>query len=541
MAPGPRLRAYAPCYAHRVKAAPIPADEERRLAALLSYEILDTPAELVFDDLTRLASQISGCPIALVSLVDAERQWFKSRYGLEAPETPRDISFCGHVVAEQQALEVNALDDPRFVDNPLVTSAPHIRFYAGQPLTTPAGLSIGTLCVIDQRPRTLDDVQRSALEALSRQVVAQLELRRHLLESGSMASIVAASDEPMFSVSRSGQLRVWNAAARRVLGWTGPELQDRGLSALDARHATSVADLVDRVLAGHKVERAESVCRSPEGRRIDVAISLSPTVDPSGELTGVVGVLHDIGERKRVERIKNELLSTVSHELRTPLTSIRGSLGLLLGGVQGEFPPAARRLLELANDNAERLIRMVSKHLDLEKIEAGRFDLDLTRADAQGVFAAALDSGQGFAARHGVTLTATSTPAPGVTVSVDTDAFARIMDNLLSNALKHSSSAAVVELTATSDGDRLVCGVHDRGPGIPADFRHRVFERFSQADGSDTREPGGTGLGLAICRGLAREMGGEVWFEDREGGGTSFFFSVPRALEVEPRASAGAK
>jgi GAF domain-containing protein len=159
--------------------ASLPTNEAERLAALKDYHILDTEIEQTYDDITTLAAHICQAPIALVSLVDETRQWFKSRVGVDQQQTPREFAFCAHAILQQEPFIVNdATKDRRFADNALVTREPHIRFYAGIPLTNSEGLALGTLCVIDRQPRQLSDAQQTALQALSRQVMALLELRR---------------------------------------------------------------------------------------------------------------------------------------------------------------------------------------------------------------------------------------------------------------------------------------------------------------------------------------------------------------------------
>ncbi|MBA2320951.1 MAG: PAS domain S-box protein, partial [Deltaproteobacteria bacterium] len=180
-------------------AARLPTDEEERLNELRSLGVLDSAAEPAFDDLTRLAAQICQTPIALVSLIDADRQWFKSRVGLDATETPRDVAFCAHAILDpgHELVVPDALLDARFADNPFVSSPAHVRFYAGMPLTTGSGRAVGTLCVKDHVPRNLTPDQLHALRALGRQVVTQLELRRNLAELHHQMAIRRTADDAL--------------------------------------------------------------------------------------------------------------------------------------------------------------------------------------------------------------------------------------------------------------------------------------------------------------------------------------------------------
>jgi signal transduction histidine kinase len=237
--------------------------------------------------------------------------------------------------------------------------------------------------------------------------------------------------------------------------------------------------------------------------------------------------LHDISQRKEVERLKDEFISTVSHELRTPLTAIYGSLNLMTSGLAGELPPEARELLAISHDSTERLIRLINDLLDLEKIASGKIEYRVQVQPLAPLVQQAVRDTQAYA--DGLQVRLDLQLQADAVVGADADRIVQVCVNLLSNAVKFSQPGGQVEVRVTDHEGWARVSVADHGIGVPAEFKDRVFERFAQADSSARRAKGGTGLGLAICRSIVEAHGGRMGFTSEPGVRTEFFFELPAA------------
>lgn len=818
--------------------------EVARLRVLHRHDVFGAPREPAFDDLVRLAALILGMPIALISLVERDRQWFLARHGVTLEGAPRSDSPCSVVVEEGHTLIVpDALDDPRFVSAPLVELL-GVRFYAGIPLTTREGFVLGSLCVMDTQPRTLEGPALEQLQLIAGQAVTLLDQRRRLRsgaigralaeEAGNLFVVVDLSgrvqdhgeglpslvaepeligrslaellpregprvidelarlldtgertadfftqtaldhDVPaagsrarawhisldpgtelvhVLAVDVSPQVRARTRAETasemlRVIGevqrrWiTGTRTQElfdellgqllrlsgsafgflaelqiegdvearvvvrnRALSGpnatpearrfydrlddldehhlfvrvLDSRAPVIVNDRIDQAalelpeghppihcflglpfLEGRRLIGMVGLANAPEGfdadtvaylepfvstganllaaqrlaqrRRaseralaesearlraiVDTAVDAIVTVDASARIeranpavtrlfgyqpseligtpfthlvgrlpldpsvleaphssgrlpgqleTWVLGVseeilgirsdgscfpleiaisqmwlgerrmftaiIRDATERRRIDALRSEFVSTVSHELRTPLTSIRGSLGLLAGGVAGELPSRAVQMVGIALSNCERLSRLIDDLLDIEKIESGRLEFATVPLGLPELLRETVEANAGFALAHATSFDLDIPPELDTArVLADPGRLAQVVANLLSNAAKFSANQPVAITLRRGEGTLRV-EILDHGPGVPENVRERIFQRFTQAEDETSRKRRGTGLGLSIAKAIIERLGGSIGYHPRPEGGSCFWFELPEARD----------
>ncbi|MEB3357136.1 MAG: ATP-binding protein [Synechococcales bacterium] len=291
------------------------------------------------------------------------------------------------------------------------------------------------------------------------------------------------------------------------------------------RYYQKIQPYLERALHGEKLVfetdmiTVDGVCRWVEATYIPHRVA-------EGTVGGIFVLVKDISDRKAIERMKDEFVSVISHELRTPLTAVHGSLKLLVASYLGTLPPTGQKMLEIAVNNTNRLVRIINDVLDLERIESGHITLTRRLCDATELIAQAASEMQLMAHHHGITLCAS---APSIQVWGDPQQIRQILINLLSNAIKFSSPGGTVWIQAAAlpAPPQVQFTVKDQGRGIPAQMLDSIFDRFQQVDASDSRPKGGTGLGLTICRHIVSCHGGRIWVESTLGQGSTFYVTLP--------------
>jgi PAS domain S-box-containing protein len=513
-----------------MRAPPIPANESERLSDLYDYGLLDTPAERVFDEIAELAATICGTPFAAVTLVDRERQWFKAVHGLPFTQTPRDQSVCGHAIVERELFEVSDLDaDERFAGNPILGGEPRLRFYGGTPLESRRGNAIGMLCVLDSQPRQLTPIQRQSLKQLADVLMAVIEAGRQNRERGWLGALMNRISENILIIDPDSLRYLHaNASALESLGYSLAQLQAMSAVEISSTHKREEFEaFVLALRTGTPQIVFEDVRHRADGEVYPAEVRWQ-LLSTNGRAV-VISLVQDITQRKQMERMKDEFISVVNHELRTPLTSIHGAVKLLEQGAGGEMPPKAARLVALAAENTERLRRIVDDILDLEQIASGRMQIRFETLEARAALEQVARAYETAARAAGVALAVDA--AEGLSLRADAQRLHQVLANLVSNAIKFAPRESRVTLSAAPAAPAWIrIEVLDHGPGIPEEFRSRIFQRFAQADMNTRRTKGGSGLGLSIAKQMTEHMGGSIGYDSKPGR-TCFFLQLP---EVKP-------
>ena len=360
--------------------------------------------------------------------------------------------------------------------------------------------------------------------------------------------ILAAVGDGIYGMDLEGKFSFINPAAAKMLGYTAEELRGQDIHELihhshadGTQHSKANCPILLGMRRREGVRIRDDVFWRKDGTTVPVEYVASPLID-EGAIAGMVVAFQDVSERRRLEKMKDEFISTVSHELRTPLTSLRASLGLISSGSLDKRPEKQKQMLEVAIGNCDRLVRLVNDILDFDKVERGGMAINREVLPAAEILRRAADVEHEAAVKAQITFRF-DTPAE-VLVDVDQARILQVLSELVSNAIKFSPPQTIIKLSAQPAGpnretgqDEVCIAIEDQGRGIPQDKLDMIFERFQQGDASDSRALGGTGLGLAICRRIVQQHGGRIWAESEPGKGSRFLFTLP-AGKVESRAEA---
>lgn len=335
--------------------------------------------------------------------------------------------------------------------------------------------------------------------------------------------------DALITIDHRGYIKTFNHAAEAVFGYRAEEVIGLKVNILmpephNVEHDKYMSRYINTGRRHIIGTDREVMALRKDGSTFPIELAVSEMWQ-DGELQ-FTGLIKDITERKKIECMKNEFISTVSHELRTPLTSIRGALGLINSGICGPLPEKMSGLLTIATNNTERLLMLINDILDIEKIESGSLRFDFKRIDLADLIEKAIADCSSYAVEHQIRYEFHAGDSP-LLAHADPDRLVQVINNLLSNAAKFSPTNGQVEVTLSQHHGFARVSVHDQGPGIPEDFLPRLFDKFSQVDGSDKRHTGGTGLGLSIAKAIVEKHNGKISVETSEPSGTTFHVDLP--------------
>lgn len=390
---------------------------------------------------------------------------------------------------------------------------------------------------VNERTAELINVNRQLQSQLDEQKRTQDALR---ISENRFEAILSIADDAIISIDINQQITLFNQGAEKIFGYSAGEVLGQKLDLLlPTRFAQEHRNHVYKfgkssAHARRMGERQEIFGCRKDGSEFPAEASISK-LDLGQESVYTV-ILRDITERKQVEKMKDEFVSVVSHELRTPLTSIHGSLGMLTSGLLSSTSEQGKRLLQIATDSTERLVRLINDILDIERIESGKVKMERENCDLRDLINSAINIMQPLADKAGVSLSIHNSNSSSIQLWADPDRIIQTLTNLFSNAIKFSEPGSTVYLMTELQKDQVLVTVQDTGRGIPEDKLESIFERFQQVDSSDSRNHDGTGLGLAICKSIVQQHGGKIWVKSILDEGSSFYFTLP-ILTVYDRAN----
>lgn len=528
------------------------SDPDRgRFAALEGYAIVDTPPEEAFDRITRIISTALDTPVAFVTFLQEHRIWFKSTFGADIAECAREGAFCDVTVSQNSRLVVeDARLDERFAGNPFVLAPNGFRFYAGMPLRTRDGTSIGTLCTMDKRPRALSEHQLRVLDDMAALVVDELELRhatkivlndteRRFRDFASTTSdwFWELGSDLRFSYFSERFTEITGVPSEWLLGKNRQEsgIKDSLGPAVWERH-------LDDLAARRPFRNLVHPRTKPNGETVWLSVSGVPHFNEAGEFLGYRGTGTDITQRKntedallaakehaeRADAAKTEFVANMSHELRTPLNAIIGFSDVMKNEVFGKI--GNERYVDYANDinaSGTHLLAIINDILDAAKLDTGEFSISIVDVDVRRLLRECEVMVTDRLTRAGLTLDLQVEETLD-TVRADTLRLRQVLLNLMTNAIKFTPASGRISVTVErSNSNNVEFIVTDTGRGIAKEDIARILEPFTQVSMPDSDQFEGTGLGLYLAKHLVEKHGGSLNIESEPNVGTAVKFSLP--------------
>ncbi|OGI67268.1 hypothetical protein A2823_01455 [Candidatus Nomurabacteria bacterium RIFCSPHIGHO2_01_FULL_41_91] len=568
-----------------MKTAPIPENEKERLFSLYKLGLLDTKPEERFDRITRTATKIFNVPISTLTLIDAEREWFKSCQGLTKREGKRAISFCGHALLSNKIFVIpDTKKDKRFADNPMVIGKPFIRFYAGMPLMSIDGARVGVFCIKDTKPRKFSKKDEETLKGLAnwaemeinfhnlnlafkeeektqtklkfqardlenakiaaRNVLEDLQIEKEKLAQSNARdeALLESIGEGLVAVDNDRRVIIINKVASDMLGWkakdligkviTGLPLEDEmgNLVSLDKR-PTTIA------LKTGKVAKVVYFFARKGKIRFPMAITATP-IKLRGKTIGLIEIIRDITREKEIDKAKSEFISLASHQLKTPPTAIKLLIERLLSGKMGKFTEKQKEYFDDIQYSNQRMIDIVNKLLNVSRIELGTFAIQASENDVCAVVRSVLDELKLIIEKRRLKFR-TMFGEKSIRLMIDESLFRMVIGNLVMNAVNYTAEEGEIQVECKTVNKGQMLGgkllsencfaviVSNTGYGIPKNVQNKVFTKFFRADNAREKQANGTGLGLYIIKSILDHSGGSVWFTSQENKGSIFYVTIP--------------